>query len=217
VLRPYAKELEQARKRIAELERDEDKGDVMKKKRRQPHSQHRYLDLMNLRTPEEAYQKVLEMASNLSEREHTVRSCIFDLQALVELELRRIYYHLFKQLLFLTDDDLENQKTLAEFDKIISNVSVGQMIGVLQPIMSKWYGDFDAISAINERRNLAAHQSDITKVTYKGRSPFTDADCLAQMYFDMWAIKQSMSKFFWFTIEKPRDQLRRYYEKYGYI
>ncbi len=156
----------------------------MKKRRRHPRSGDRYLDLMNFRTSEEAYQKVREWTSNLSDREHTVRSCIFDLQALVEVELRRIYYHLFKQLLFLTSDDVENQKTLAEFDKVISNVSVGQMIGVLQPIMSKWYPDFDAISAINETRNLAAHQSDITKVTYKGRSPFWPAPGLDDTRLD---------------------------------
>jgi hypothetical protein len=171
---------------------------------RKPQSGRRYLDLMNFTTPEEAYQKILEMASDLNNKEHIVRSCIFDLQALVELELRRVYYHLFKQLLPFTDDEEENQKTLAQFDKTISNVSVGQMISVLQPIMSRWYPDFEAISAINETRNLAAHQSDITKVTYKGRNPFTDADCLAQMYFDMWAIKQVMPKFFWRTIEDPR-------------
>jgi hypothetical protein len=83
--------------------------------------------------------------------------------------------------------------------------------------MNKWYGDLEAIGAINETRNLAAHQSDIKKVLYEGRSPFFDADCFAQMSFDVWAIKQSMSKFFWFTIEQPREKLRRYYEKYGDI
>jgi hypothetical protein len=177
----------------------------------QPPSPNRYLELLNFKTREEAYQKVKEMASNLTEDQHAVRSCIFDLHALVELELRRIYYHLFKQLLFLTDDEAENERTLAEFDKTISNVSFGQMYSVLRPIMNKWYGDFEEIGALNETRNLAAHQSDITKVLYKGRSPFSDPDCFAQMYFDVWAIKQSMPKFFWHTIEKPREKLRRFF------
>jgi hypothetical protein len=184
----------------------------------QPPSPNRYLELLNFKTREEAYQKVKEMTpSTLTEEQHTVRSCIFDLHASVELELRRIYYHVFHALLFLTDDEAENAKTLAEFEKTISNVSFGQMYRVLRPIMNKWYGDFEEIGAINETRNLAAHQSEISKILYKGRSPFVDADCFAQMYFDVWAIKQSMSKFFWFTIEKPRVQLRRYYEKYGDI
>ena len=71
-------------------------------------------------------------------------------------------------------------------------------------------------AAINETRNLAAH-GDITKVLYKGRSPFIDADCFAQMYFDVWAIKQAIPKFFWHTIQKPQARLRRYYEKFGDI
>jgi len=183
----------------------------------QPHSPNRYLELLNLKTREEAYKWVKKMASDLSEDEHTVRSCIFDLHASVELELRRIYYHLFKQLLFLTDDEAENEKTLAEFNKTISNVSFGQMYRVLQPIMNKWYGEFENIGDVNETRNLAAHHSDEAKVLYKGRSPFSDADCFAQMAFDVWAIKQSMPKFFWHTIEKPREKLRRYYEKFGDI
>jgi hypothetical protein len=61
----------------------------------QPPSPNRYLELLNLKTREQVYHKVKEMASNLTEDQHTVRSCIFDLHALVELELRRIYYHLF--------------------------------------------------------------------------------------------------------------------------
>jgi hypothetical protein len=120
----------------------------------QPPSPNRYLELLNFKTREEAYQKVKEMASNLTEDQHAVRSCIFG---------------------------------------------------------------FEEIGALNETRNLAAHQSDITKVLYKGRSPFSDPDCFAQMYFDVWAIKQSMPKFFWHTIEKPREKLRRYYEKFGEI
>jgi hypothetical protein len=80
----------------------------------QPDSPSRYMELLNLKTREEAYQYVKKLASNLNEEQHTVRSCIFDLHASVELELRRIYYHLFKQLLFLTDDEAENEKTRAD-------------------------------------------------------------------------------------------------------
>ena len=182
----------------------------------QPNSAERYMDILDVKTREEAYQKVKEMASNLTDEQHTVRSCIFDLHAFVEEELRRIYYHLFKQLLFLTDDELQNQQTLADFDKTIGGLSFMNMYRILQPIMNRWYGDFESIAAINETRNLAAH-GDVSKVRYKGRSPFTDADCFAQMYFDVWAIKQSVPKFFWHTIEKPREKLRRYYEKFGDI
>jgi len=70
----------------------------------------RYMDLLNLKSREEAYQKVKELSSDLTDQQHTIRSCIFDLHAAVEIELRRIYYHVFKALLFLTDDEAENAK-----------------------------------------------------------------------------------------------------------
>lgn len=51
----------------------------------------RYLELLNLGSPEQAYAEIKKLASGLSDSEHLVRSCIFDLHAAVELELRRIY------------------------------------------------------------------------------------------------------------------------------
>jgi len=58
--------------------------------------ENQYLELLNLRTPAEAYSAVKNMASSLSDDEHLIRSCIFDLHAAVEIELRRIFYHTFK-------------------------------------------------------------------------------------------------------------------------
>jgi hypothetical protein len=66
---------------------------------------------------------------------------------------------------------------------------------VLKPVMVEWSQDFESIEEINNTRNAAAHRN-IARVTYKGRSPFTEPDCLCQMYFDVWAIKQSIAKFF---------------------
>ena len=90
------------------------------------------------------------------------------------------------------------------------------MYRVLIPVLDSWPSDdLCSIQAINETRNIAAHGGNTDKVLYKGRNPFLDADCFAQLYFDVWAIKQSMSRFFDMVIEKPKAQLRRYVEKYG--
>jgi hypothetical protein len=75
----------------------------------------------------------------------------------------------------------------------------------------------ESIEAINETRNKAAHGGDTAKVLYQGRNPFRDPDAFAQMYFDVWAIKQSISKFFERAITYPKEKLLRYYEKYGDI
>lgn len=156
----------------------------------------RYMDLLNLGTPEEAYRQVRELASDLSDEEHRIRSCIFDMHAAVEIELRRIYYHVFKSMLFLTDDEAQNAKMLAKFDRMIERLSFMNMYRVLRPILNSWpHPDLEAIEAINDTRNRAAHGGDTAKVLYKDRNPFRDPDAFAQMYFDVWAIKQSIPKF----------------------
>jgi hypothetical protein len=53
-------------------------------------------------------------------------------------------------------------------------------------------------------------------VTYRGRNPFKDPDCFAQMFLDVWAIKQSLTKYFEIAIEAPIARLQRYMKKYGY-
>jgi hypothetical protein len=63
----------------------------------------------------------------------------------------------------------------------------------------------ESIEAINETRNKAAHGGDTAKVLYQGRNPFRDPDAFAQMYFDVWAIKQSISKFFERAITYPNS------------
>ena len=90
------------------------------------------------------------------------------------------------------------------------------MYRVLEPVLNSWpYPDLQSIRDINEARNIAAHGDGVEKVSYKGRNPFEDADCFAQMYFDVWAITQSMAKYFDWVIEGPKAQLRSYVDKYG--
>jgi hypothetical protein len=176
----------------------------------------RYLDLMNFRTPDEAYVRVKELASELSDDQHQIRSCIFDLHAAIELELQRIMYHTFKDQLFLTSDEVQNEKTIAAFDKAIGRLGFMDMYRILRPILSSWpYPDLESIGSLNEARNLAAHGGAVKKVLYKGRNPFTDADCFAQMYFDVWAMRQSFAKFFDKAIQANKRLLKRYVDKYG--
>lgn len=176
----------------------------------------RYLELMNFSSPEEAYAKVKELASGLTDDQHLIRSCIFDLHAAVEIELRRIFYHTFKAHPFLTDDEPQNEVTIAKFEKMIGELGFMDMYRILRPIFASWpYPDLESIAAINSTRVAAAHGSATEKVRYKERNPFSDADCFAQMYFDVWALKQSLAKYFDWVISMPKDRLKRYVERYG--
>jgi hypothetical protein len=175
----------------------------------------RYLDLLNFKSAEEAYAEVKKLASSLNDKEHLIRSSIFDLHAAVEVELRRIFYHTFYAQLFLTDDEQHNKKVEADFEKMIDRLGFMDMFRILRPVLYSWpYPDLESIQAINETRNQAAH-GDMGKVQYKHRNPFEDGDCFAQMYFDVWAIKDTISKFFDRSIERPKRLLKRYIDKYG--
>jgi len=57
---------------------------------------------------------------------------------------------------------------------------------------------------------------DMSKIEYKGRDPFNDADCLAQVYLDAWAARAELRKFYERMIEDPRAlsaHYRRFYEE----
>jgi len=90
------------------------------------------------------------------------------------------------------------------------------MYRVLRPVLESWpYPDLQSIGPLNDARNLAAHSDAIDRVLYKGRNPFTEADCFAQMYFDVWAMRQEVAKFFDRAIERSVRVLKRYVDKYG--
>ena len=120
----------------------------------------RYLDMLNLHSAEEAYRQVQELASSLSNDQHLIRSCIFDLHAAVEIELKRVFYHTFKGQLFLTDDEQHNSETVAELDKMIRRLGFAEMYRILRPALDSWpYPELKWIGEINNTRNAAAHRA----------------------------------------------------------
>lgn len=176
----------------------------------------RYLDLLNFASAEEAYAEVKKLASDLPDHDHLIRSCIFDLHAAVENELRRVFYHTFKSQLFLTNDESKNLEVWADFESMIRKLGFGEMHRMLRPILKHWpYPDLNQIGAINETRNQAAHGGDVEAIRYRGRNPFRDGDSFAQMYFDTWAIKQSLTKFFENGVTANETRLKRYVQEYG--
>ena len=174
-----------------------------------------YMDILNIQNEDEVLSKIKQLASDLTDHEHLIRSCILDLHAAVEVELKRIFFWNFQPLLFFTDDKEANQRIKNDFDKMISGLGFMNMWRVLKPIMVPWYPDFCNIDQLNTTRNQAAHR-DIKKIQYKNRSPFDDADCLCQMYFDVWSIKQRIPKFFDHMM-MPYYRNREYYKQYGDI
>jgi hypothetical protein len=175
----------------------------------------RYMELLDVKDQASAVDTIQKRVSNLSPEEHLIRSCIFDLHAVIETELRRIYFFHFQTLLPLTNDKENNKKIKARFEKMIEGRSFGDMWRVLKPVILEWYKDFESIEEINNVRNKAAHGA-VDKVIYKNRNPFKDPDCLCQMLCDVEGINECMGRFF-SHMRKPIWQCRAYYERYGDI
>ncbi len=169
----------------------------------------RYLKLLNIH-PENALAKISELSSALTGEHHQIRSIILELQAWVEIQVRQyLYFYLRGMILYKDKDELISKSK--KLQKNIEGMMFGQMWKLMEHAIegSPW-PDLLSIPEINSTRNKVAHNNNANDVTYKGRNPFFDIDCLAQLYFDCWAISQTMPKLFHKTIEASIENLQYY-------
>ena len=175
-----------------------------------------YMDMLSCHSEEELFSKVRQLTSSLTDREHDILSVILQLHAAVEDELQQVLRDSLKDHLFMSDDEEENSKTEAHFSKMMNKLGFGSMYRILKPALKSWpYPELNDLPIINVTRNKAAHRRDLSQVEYKGRNPFEDADCLAQMFVDVFAIRKVMKKFRDHAVNRQATYLRRYIEKYG--
>lgn len=176
--------------------------------------ENQYLDLVGFDTPEQAYKKIKEWTSKLTDDDHFVRSVIFDIHAGIEILFRQIFYHYFRPIVFETGNVTKDEKVFSDLENMVENLSFGQMYKILWPILQNWPYDIGSIKPLSDLRNQVAHQNDIEKISYKGRNPFRDADSFAQVFFDAWATRQELTKFFHRRITDPQEEYKKYYEAY---
>ena len=165
----------------------------------------RYMDLISCRTPEEVYARVREWSSDLSDEHHLIRSTILDIQAEVERTLKQVLYQILHPVVFHGEDETEHEAYRAKLEDMVTGLPFSTVHRLLKSPLDAYPADeFDDIQAINEARNYVAHRADISKMSYKSRNPFSDPDCFAQLFFDGWAIRQQLTKFYDTMIESPR-------------
>jgi len=171
--------------------------------------ENKYADLIDCHTPEEVYANVREWTTSLSDQEHLIRSSILEIHAGVEMELKRIVYHNMSSLLFQDDNEKKNTERRAELEKQIDRMNFSSLHRILKPCLDEFPATSEnALSELNNVRNQAAHGSS-KDTKYKNRNPFKDHDCFAQLFFDAWAFKQGLSKFFDIMIDGPRHIAER--------
>jgi len=176
-----------------------------------------YMDLLHCETPEQVYERVSDWSSELTPREHLVRSTILDIQASLEGLLKNVYYQVLLTVLFQGEDEAGNEKAKDDLFNTITKMNFSSMFRVMRPLLKAFPStDLEPIQSLNDLRNKVAHRQDMSKIEYKGRDPFNDADCLAQVYLDAWAARAELRKFYERMIEDPRAlsaHYRRFYEE----
>jgi hypothetical protein len=185
-----------------------------------PKSNGHYMWLINCQTPEEVYATTRRWTSDLTEREHLVRSTILDIHADVERLMKQVLYQLLLTIMFKGDDNDEYRKRCSELWETVTRLNFATVHRVLKiPFEAFPASELADISAINEVRNEVAHQERMADVKYKGRKPFCEAECMAQLFFEAWAVRQALSHFYERMIDEPRflaaEYAKFYHEKGG--
>ncbi len=163
-----------------------------------------FMKLINCRTPEEVYERVRGWSFDLSKDEHLVRSTILDIQANLEGQLKFVLSQVLTTVLFRRTDEAKGSGPKDDLFTTVAQMSFSSVFRILQPLLRAYPSrDLDAIQAINALRNRVAHSRSLSDVKYKGRSPFTDADCFAQVFLDAWAARKALQDFHQRMIEEP--------------
>ena len=175
----------------------------------------RYMDLINCQSPEEVYARVREWSSDLSDQEHLIRSTILDIQADIERTLKQVLYQILLPLVFHGNDEVEHEAHKAKLEGMVTGLPFSTVHRLLKsPLDAYPVDEYDDIQRINEARNYIANRTDISKLSYKSRSLFSDPDCFAQLFFDGWAVRQQLGKFYETMISSPRWHLEHYAKFY---
>lgn len=183
-----------------------------------PKAKYDYMALLSCRTPEEVHALVRSLTSNLTDQEHEVRSMIFDIQSGVESRLKRLLVIVLTPLLWNAGgtEFAEHRKKL---DDAVEAMSFSQVHRLLKPLFDAFPGpDLGHAEEINNLRNQVPHDSDVSRMFYKGRNPFRDVDCLAQLFLDWQGFSKEIRHFHERMIGDPQyeaaqdAEFRRKYE-----
>src|SRR6266513_3010281 len=93
----------------------------------------RYAELIGAETAEEVYRKVRQWTSNLSEKEHLIRSIILDIHASLEGRLKEILRKVISPLIVSWGDSDEYERHQKQLFTTISKMSFTRVYDLLRP------------------------------------------------------------------------------------
>lgn len=173
-----------------------------------------YVDLINCKTAKDVREAILDWTSEKSKEEHLIRSAILESHALIEQYLRKILFESLVDILCNYGDEQTIEKCKKELNNTINSLSFSQIYRLLKPSFEAFgSSDLENIPHINNTRNLAVH-GDIDKTLYKNRNPYLDHDALAQLFFEGWAIRQTLDKFYEIIIDSYKYNIEKLIQHY---
>ncbi len=155
----------------------------------------KFAELINCNTSEEVRKSVLEWSTDITKKDHLVRAAIIEIHANIEYEIKYVLFKVLEKSLVIPPDKSLFEDCQNKLWNRIRKMSFNNIYQLLKPgFISFDYPDLLNIEEINKVRNLAIH-GDIEKVLYKERNPFTDHDCLAQVFFEGWTARKILNKY----------------------
>jgi hypothetical protein len=155
-----------------------------------------FMEMIACTTPDQVFEQVKRWSSDLTDRQHLVRSTILDIHADIERLLKQILYRRQLILVFESDDTAEYEEHKRALQKSITGLNFATVHRILRPALDAFPSpDLRDISGINELRNNVTHAGRLGDILYKNRSPFEDPDCLAQVFLEGWAIRKELGHF----------------------
>jgi len=156
-------------------------------------------------TAEEVYKKVRQWTSDLSEKEHLVRSVVLTIHANLEDRLKNVLYSYLSSLICNSGDQAQYGQRQQKLAKTIRSMSFIRVYELLKPALDSFGSpEFTSISEINDLRNDAAHAKDKDLLS-RGRRLYIEHEALAELFVTTWAIGQELSHFVEKRIDDPRE------------
>ena len=170
-----------------------------------------YIKFIGCKTAEEVFELVRQSSSDMSDHEHAVRSVILDIHARIEAVMKEILFQTLAQLVACyTGAEAKHKDCRSRLERTIQKMSFSQVHRLLAPCFEAFEsGELtEYLPAIDALRNEVAHRSGKT-AKYKGRSPFSDPDCFAQVFIDGCHVRQELGEFIERRIDDPKAMQER--------
>lgn len=165
-----------------------------------------YAELIHASTPEEVYENVRKWTSNLSAKQHLIRSIVLTIHANVEDRLKDVLCsHLSSLICRRRGNQTQYDQCQQKLIKTVRSMNFGRVYELLKPALDAFDSpEFALLSGINKLRNDAAHAAD-KGLLYRGRDLYADHDAVAELFFTSWALRKELNKFVEKMMDDPRE------------